>query len=51
MNTALIRFENDKVIHVASGSENADKKYIEEKAKKFDETNRRLQEAIEKIKR
>ncbi|WP_180954858.1 hypothetical protein [Bacillus sp. V3-13] len=49
--TKVLRFEDDKIIHVASGSVNSDKKYIEEKAKRFDETNRRLQQAFGKKKR
>ncbi|UGB30658.1 MULTISPECIES: hypothetical protein [Bacillaceae] len=48
MSTKVLRYEDDKIIHVASGSENADKKYIEAKAKRFDETNRRLREAFGK---
>ncbi|TCP28741.1 hypothetical protein EV207_11653 [Scopulibacillus darangshiensis] len=51
MTTKFLRFEDDKVIHVASGSINADKNYIEAKAKRFDETNRRLQQAFGKYKR
>ncbi|WP_158587648.1 hypothetical protein [Neobacillus notoginsengisoli] len=48
MKTQSIRNDDDKIIHVASGSEKAAEKYIEEKAKRFDETNRRLQEAFGK---
>ncbi|MFC7395177.1 hypothetical protein [Scopulibacillus cellulosilyticus] len=51
MSTKILRFGNDNIIHVASGSVNADKKYIEEKAKRFDETNRRLQQAFGKNKK
>lgn len=51
MSTKVLRFEDDKIIHVASGSENADKKYIEAKAKRFDETNLRLREAFGKNER
>lgn len=48
MNTKTLRYEDNKIIHVASGSENADKRYIEAKAKRFDETNQRLKEAFGK---
>ncbi|MDG5790132.1 hypothetical protein QA612_22075 [Evansella sp. AB-P1] len=51
MSTKITRFENDKIIHVASGSEYTDKKFIEAKAKRFDETNRRLQTALGKKER
>ncbi|CAH0346584.1 hypothetical protein [Bacillus sp. CECT 9360] len=50
MSTKVLRFEDDKIIHVASGSINTDKKYIEAKARRFDETNRRLQQAFDKNK-
>ncbi|WP_445492480.1 hypothetical protein [Niallia sp. 03133] len=51
MNKKVMRFDNAKVIHVASGNVNADRKYIDAKAKRFDETNRRLQEAFGKNKK
>jgi hypothetical protein len=38
--------EDEKIIHVASGKEKADEKYIEAKGKRFDETNKRLREAF-----
>lgn len=48
MKTQLHRNGDEKIIHVASGSGKAAEKYIEAKAKRFDETNRRLQEAFGK---
>ena len=51
MNTKILRFEDEKIIHVASAPVNTDKKYIEAKAKRFDETNRRLQQAFGNSKR
>ncbi|MDN4075444.1 hypothetical protein [Fictibacillus terranigra] len=46
-----MRFENDKIIHVASGSVNAGKRFIEEKARRFDENNRILKEIFSKSKK
>ncbi|MEC1374297.1 hypothetical protein [Heyndrickxia oleronia] len=40
------RTKNDSIIHVASGKANGSKKYIQEKAKRFDENNRILKEAF-----
>ncbi|MFZ3588915.1 hypothetical protein ACOI1C_06445 [Bacillus sp. DJP31] len=52
MKSQLLRNDDERIIHVASGSEKAAEKYIEAKAKRFDETNRRLQDAFgEKTKR
>ncbi|RBP00009.1 hypothetical protein [Rossellomorea aquimaris] len=50
MSTHVIRNEDEKVIHVASGKVKADEKYIEAKGKRFDETNKRLKEAFGKNK-
>jgi hypothetical protein len=38
--------EDETIIHVASGKEKADEKYIEAKGKRFDEMNKRLREAF-----
>ncbi|RDI36900.1 hypothetical protein [Falsibacillus pallidus] len=50
MSIHVVRNEDEKIIHVASGKENAAEKYIEAKGKRFDETNKRLKEAFGKNK-
>jgi replicative superfamily II helicase len=38
--------EDETIIHVAPCKEKANEKYIEAKGKRFDETNKRLREAL-----
>jgi len=40
------RFDNGKVIHVASGSKYSSKVYAKQRAEKFDKNNRVLKEAL-----
>lgn len=40
------RYNGGKVIHVASGSAKTSKLYTQKKAKKFDENNRLLKDAL-----
>ncbi|WP_174614686.1 hypothetical protein [Virgibacillus ihumii] len=40
------RYNNGKVVHVASGSDKTSKSFTRKKAKRFDENNRLLKEAL-----